>query len=76
VRNDGGKSKQFETQYSKQARGVLEHETGERNDADERAMQTRNIYKKKKPNMGNIKDRISPGRNFDGSRRATVDWRA
>jgi len=34
----GGKSKQ----YSKQARGVLEYETGERNDA-ERAMQTR-IY--------------------------------
>ena len=40
----------------------------------ERAMQTRKIYIKKK-NMGNIDDRISPGRNFDGSRRATVDRR-
>jgi hypothetical protein len=77
VRNDGSKSKQFETQYSKQTRGVLEYETGERNDADREsdADKKKNIYKKK-TNMGNINDRISPGRNLDGSRRATVDRRA
>lgn len=77
MRNDGEKSKQFETQYSKQARGDFEYETGERNGGDtERAVQTKNICITKKTNMGNINVKISPGRNLDGSRRATVDRRA
>jgi hypothetical protein len=42
---------------------------------DSDAHKKKYIYKKK-TNMGNINDRISPGRNFDGSRRATVDRRA
>ena len=44
----------------------------------ERAIQSKKIYIKKKTKkyMGNINDRISPGRNFDGSGRASVDRRA
>jgi len=46
VRNGGGKSKQFETQYSKQARGpgVLENEAGERNDANRESDADKKIY--------------------------------
>jgi len=44
----GEKSKQFETRYSEQTRGVLEYETGERNDRNRESNADKKIYIKKR----------------------------